>query len=94
MGEENSFNITWNNKELQFRVHSSMGLIRKHIQVQRNKGEEFFYDLGGAVVNERRVHWRKLKVPSIVTFHWLTYGSLPLMSCYWARRNLFFLLMR
>lgn len=26
-----------------------------------------------------RVYWRKLKILSIVTFHWLSYGSLPLV---------------
>lgn len=33
----------------------------------------FFIDLC-----KQRVHWRKLKVESLVTFHWLTCGSLPL----------------
>lgn len=40
-----------NKKELQFRVAYS--LIRNHVQVQRNKGENpSFMDFGGAVVNE------------------------------------------
>lgn len=35
-------------------------------------------DLGGAVVKEEGVHWRRLKVPSVVTFHRLSHGRLPL----------------
>ena len=53
------------------------GLIGNNTQVQIIKCKEcLFMDLGGVVVKE--VYWRKLKVQSIVTFHWLSCGSLPL----------------
>lgn len=33
---------------------------------------------------KQRVHLRKLNVLSIVTFHWLYYGSPHWLRCYWA----------
>lgn len=33
-------------------------------------------DMGGAVISEE--YWKKLKVRSIVNFHWLSHCSLPL----------------
>ena len=48
----------------------------KHLEVLKNKRQMLFYGLGGAC--KLSIHWRELKVPSVVTFHWLSYGSLPL----------------
>ena len=53
-----------NNKELQY-VRS-----RSHGKPHQSPEKLLFADLGGALV-EGRVHWRKLKAQSIVTFHWL-----------------------
>ena len=47
-----------------------------HVEAQRNTGEECsFMDLGGDVVKEESTD--RHKVWSILTFHWLSYGSLP-----------------
>ena len=48
-----------------------------------------FYGLGRGCC-KGRVRWRKLTVGSMVTFHWLSYGSLPLAEVLGAGRNLFF----
>lgn len=36
-----------------------------------------------------RAHWRKLKVQSIVTFHWLSYDLLPLAELFLGKEESF-----
>lgn len=57
----------------------------------KNKGGEcLFMDLEKSCY-KGRIHWRKLNVPSIVTFHWLRYGSCPLAELLLDKEELFLL---
>ena len=47
-----------------------------------------FYGLGRGC-SKGRVHWRKLKVQSIVTFHWLRDGGLPLAELLLGKEDFF-----
>ena len=49
-----------------------------------------FYGLGRGCC-QGRVHWRKLKVQSRVTFYWLSYGNLPLPGLLLGRGESFLL---
>lgn len=59
-----------NNKELQV----SLCYLMVNYTEATETNECFFMDLGGGIVNNESI----LKVKGIVTFHWLSYGSLPL----------------
>ena len=65
-----------NSKELQFRMCNLW-------QTTGKSRVPFFYkregEFGGAVIN-KRVHWRKRGVPSVVAFHWLNCPSLSLAA--------------
>lgn len=61
-----------------------------HVQVQRNKRNTLLYGHRRECC-KGRIHWRKLKVLSIVTSHWLSLEASRWRSCYWAGRTLFLL---
>lgn len=47
-----------------------------------------FYRFGRGCCKER-VHWRKLKVQIVMTFHWLRHGSLPLAELLPGKKKFF-----
>lgn len=47
-----------------------------------------FYVLGRDPCKQR-VHWRKLKVQSVVTFHWWSYGRLSLAELFLGKEESF-----
>lgn len=65
-----------------------------YVKVLRNKGEELlFYGLGRGCCKQR-VHWRKLRVQSVVTFHWPSYGGPPLAELLLGQEESLLLLLR
>lgn len=63
-----------NNNELQFGTCGSNG--KSPANQEKQRGEMLFYERGRGSC-KGGVRWRKLKVGSTVTFHWLSYGRLP-----------------